>query len=131
MITFPAKARTGADGTLSLAIPTGLPDAEVDVVVVVEAAGRDMAMPSDEWPEGYFARHFGSLRDAGLERPPQATGLCAAVTEEGALVVEAREQGLRRARALLRKYIPEGVNLSDELIAERRAEAARESEQPQ
>jgi hypothetical protein len=71
MITFPAKARTDADGTLSLAISTGLPDAEVDVVVVVEAAGRDMNVPSDEWPDGYFARHFGSLRDAGLERPPQ------------------------------------------------------------
>jgi hypothetical protein len=56
-----------------------------------------------------------------------STELCVAVTEEGALVVETREQGLRRARALLRKYIPEGVNLSDELIAERRAEAARES----
>lgn len=71
MITFPAKARTDAEGTLSLAIPTGLPDVEVDVVVVVEAAGRDMTMPSDKWPEGYFAQHFGSLRDAGLERPPQ------------------------------------------------------------
>ena len=70
MITFPAKARTDAEGTLSLAIPTGLPDAEVDVVVVVEAAGRNMT-PSDKWPEGYFAQHFGSLRDAGLERPPQ------------------------------------------------------------
>jgi antitoxin PrlF len=56
-----------------------------------------------------------------------STELCVAVTEEGALVVETREQGLRRARALLRKYIPEGVNLSDELITERRAEAARES----
>ncbi|MGA2773100.1 MAG: AbrB/MazE/SpoVT family DNA-binding domain-containing protein [Bryobacteraceae bacterium] len=60
-----------------------------------------------------------------------STELCVAVTEEGALLVETREQGLRRARALLRKYIPEGVNLSDELIAERRAEAARESEQRQ
>jgi bifunctional DNA-binding transcriptional regulator/antitoxin component of YhaV-PrlF toxin-antitoxin module len=60
----------------------------------------------------------------GVDR---STELCVAVTEEGALVVETREQGLRRARALLRKYIPEGVNLSDELIAERRAEAARES----
>jgi hypothetical protein len=70
MITFPAKARTDAEGTLSLVIPTGLPDAEVDVVVVVEAAGRDMTT-SDKWPEGYFAQHFGSLRDAGLERPPQ------------------------------------------------------------
>jgi len=56
-----------------------------------------------------------------------ATELCVAVTEEGALVVETREQGLRRARALVRRYIPEGVNLSDELIAERRAEAALES----
>jgi bifunctional DNA-binding transcriptional regulator/antitoxin component of YhaV-PrlF toxin-antitoxin module len=58
-----------------------------------------------------------------------STKLCVAVTEEGALIVETREQGLRRARALLRKYIPQGVNLSGELIAERRAEAARESEQ--
>jgi bifunctional DNA-binding transcriptional regulator/antitoxin component of YhaV-PrlF toxin-antitoxin module len=56
-----------------------------------------------------------------------STELCVAVTEEGALVVETRDQGLRRARALLRKYIPEGIILSDELIAERRAEAARES----
>jgi bifunctional DNA-binding transcriptional regulator/antitoxin component of YhaV-PrlF toxin-antitoxin module len=57
----------------------------------------------------------------------QSTELCAVVTEEGALTLETREQGLLRARALLRKYVPEGVNLSDELIAERRAEAARES----
>jgi hypothetical protein len=71
MITFPAKARTDADGTLSQAIPTGLPNAEFDVVVVLEAAGRDAAVASEDWPEGYFERHFGSLRDAGLERPPQ------------------------------------------------------------
>jgi bifunctional DNA-binding transcriptional regulator/antitoxin component of YhaV-PrlF toxin-antitoxin module len=58
-----------------------------------------------------------------------STELCVAVTDEGALVVETREQGLRRARALLRKYIPEGVSLSEELIAERRGEAAREAEQ--
>jgi bifunctional DNA-binding transcriptional regulator/antitoxin component of YhaV-PrlF toxin-antitoxin module len=55
-----------------------------------------------------------------------STELCVAVTEQGSLVVETREQGLRRARALMRKYIPEGVNLSDEIIADRRAEAARE-----
>ena len=58
-----------------------------------------------------------------------STELCVAVTEQGALVVETREQGLRRARALMRKYIPEGVNLSDELIAERRAEALRETQE--
>lgn len=62
------------------------------------------------------------------ERVDSSTDLFVAVTEEGGLVLETREQGLRRARALLRKYIAAGVNLSDELIAERRAEAARESE---
>ena len=52
--------------------------------------------------------------------------LHAALDEAGSLVIETREQGLRRARALLRKYIPAGVRLSDELIKERRAEARRE-----
>jgi hypothetical protein len=52
--------------------------------------------------------------------------VCVAVTEDGVLVLETREQGLRRARALGRKYVPVGVILSDELIAERRAEAARD-----
>lgn len=55
------------------------------------------------------------------------TELLAVVTESGALMLETREQGLRRARALVRKYIPEGVILSDELIADRRREAAREA----
>ena len=57
-----------------------------------------------------------------------STELCVAVTEEGGLALETREQGLRRARALLRKYIPEGLSLADELIAERRAEAAGDHE---
>jgi hypothetical protein len=56
-----------------------------------------------------------------------STELCFALTEEGALVLETREQGLHRARVLLRKYVAEGVTLSDELIAERRAEAAHET----
>jgi hypothetical protein len=55
-----------------------------------------------------------------------STELCVLETEDGGLILETREQGLRRARALLRKHIPEEVSLSDELIAERRAEAARD-----
>jgi bifunctional DNA-binding transcriptional regulator/antitoxin component of YhaV-PrlF toxin-antitoxin module len=53
--------------------------------------------------------------------------ICVALDEAGSLVIETREQGLRRARALVRKYVPGGVRLSDELIADRRAEAKRES----
>ena len=71
MITFPKRTRTDKEGTLSLAIATGLPDSEVEVVVVVEPANQAKTAPADEWPEGYFAETFGSLRDAGLERPPQ------------------------------------------------------------
>ena len=37
-----------------------------------------------------------------------------------------RRQGIKRAQAIVRQYIPEGHSLSEELIKERRAEAARE-----
>lgn len=62
-------------------------------------------------------------KNAGVEASNE---LCVAVTEEGGLVLETYEQGLRRARALVRKYIPDVVLLSDELIAERRLEAERD-----
>jgi AbrB family looped-hinge helix DNA binding protein len=37
-----------------------------------------------------------------------------------------RKAALRRAQAIVRQYIPAGESLADELIAERREEAARE-----
>jgi AbrB family looped-hinge helix DNA binding protein len=49
------------------------------------------------------------------------------VTLEGdRVVVESFESRLKEIRALVRKYVPAGVSLSEELIQERRAEAARE-----
>ena len=39
---------------------------------------------------------------------------------------EERARALRRAQEIVAKYVPEGRSLVDELIAERRAEAARE-----
>jgi len=44
--------------------------------------------------------------------------------EDGVLSLETVETTVRRAQAILRQYIPEGVSLVDELIAERR-EAAK------
>lgn len=35
-------------------------------------------------------------------------------------------EGVRRAQEIVRRYVPEGHSLSDELSAERRAEAERE-----
>ena len=45
---------------------------------------------------------------------------------DGEVRIFTRRQAIRRAQGMLRRYIPEGRILSEELIAERRAEAARE-----
>lgn len=46
--------------------------------------------------------------------------------EEDELRIVTRRQQLAKARALVRRYIPEGKSLSDELIRERREAAKRE-----
>ncbi len=38
-------------------------------------------------------------------------------------------KAIRRVQERVRRYVPKGVNLSDELIAERRTEARREDEE--
>ena len=46
--------------------------------------------------------------------------------DNGELRVRSISKALERARAILRRHIPEGSNLADELIMDRRAEAERE-----
>ncbi len=46
--------------------------------------------------------------------------------DDGELRVRSVPKALERARAILRRYVPEGVGLAGELIAERRREAERE-----
>lgn len=45
---------------------------------------------------------------------------------DGELRVRSVSKALERARAILRRHVPEGVSLSDELIADRRREAEGE-----
>lgn len=45
---------------------------------------------------------------------------------DGEARLTTRRERLRRAQELIRQYVPAGVSLVDELIAERRAEAERE-----
>lgn len=47
------------------------------------------------------------------------------VLDEGELRVLGARQAIARAQALVRRYVPEGRPLSQELIQERREEAAR------
>ncbi len=46
---------------------------------------------------------------------------------DGELSLMSQEAAVRRAQRMVRSFVPEGVSLVDELIAERRAEAARET----
>ena len=48
--------------------------------------------------------------------------------DETGIRIDTREQALARIRKRLRRYIPEGSCLSEELIQERRAEAERENQ---
>lgn len=64
-------------------------------------------------------------RELGLERGGVVT---LEVGEDEARLISHR-QALRRIHQIIRRYVPEGVLLSDELIADRRAEAAREDEE--
>jgi hypothetical protein len=72
VLTIPAKARTAKDGTLALEVSTGIPDAELDVLIVIETARPCDSLNASvaQWPKGYFEL-FGSLREVNLERPPQ------------------------------------------------------------
>jgi len=46
--------------------------------------------------------------------------------EDGALRVTTQRHAVKELQELVRRYVPEGVSLADELIRERRAEAERE-----
>ncbi len=46
--------------------------------------------------------------------------------EDGELRLSTRKLALERAQDLVRRYVPAGVSLSDELLAERREAATKE-----
>ena len=50
------------------------------------------------------------------------------MSEEGIRILGTRADAVKRVQARLRKYVPAGRMLSEELSAERRAEAERESD---
>jgi hypothetical protein len=52
----------------------------------------------------------------------------ATVADNGSVIILSAHAAMRQAQALVRRYTPPGVSLADELIAERRAEVARENE---
>ncbi|HEU5317895.1 MAG TPA: AbrB/MazE/SpoVT family DNA-binding domain-containing protein [Chloroflexota bacterium] len=50
--------------------------------------------------------------------------------EDGEVRILTPESAIRRAQDLVRRYVPEGRSLVDELLAERRDEVARSASRP-
>ena len=77
MISVKTTAHIGPDGTLTVAVPTPLREADVEVTVVVRSVTSlkpsSAALTPEElgWPPGFFEETFGSLRDDPIERGAQ------------------------------------------------------------
>ncbi len=73
MNSFSIKTRLKPDGMLQVAIPTGLPEADVDVLVVVRPlnAASGAIAQSGSWPEEFFDKTYGCLAEDPLVREPQ------------------------------------------------------------
>ena len=48
------------------------------------------------------------------------------IDKDDSVRISSRSQALRRAQNLFRKYVPEGISVVDEFLAERRKEADNE-----
>jgi hypothetical protein len=57
MVAFSMKTRLKPDGALDLHIATGLPESEVDVLVVVQPIGEAATL----WPAGFFTETYGAF----------------------------------------------------------------------
>jgi len=66
MVTIAAKGRVSRDGTLDLRVTTGLPETDVEVLLVLEPLVSRKA----GWPEGFLERTFGSLRENPIACDP-------------------------------------------------------------
>ena len=70
MTTIQTKAHVQAGGRLTLALDTGLPEADVDVLVVVQPAQGEPPPEECDWPT--FVEQFaGCLADDPIERGHQ------------------------------------------------------------
>ncbi|MGA3099811.1 MAG: hypothetical protein ABSF25_25435, partial [Bryobacteraceae bacterium] len=70
------KGRVKDDGTLDLHVTTGLPETDVEVLLVLEPMvlkSEKVASREGGWPEGYFERTFGSFRESPLTYEPPTT----------------------------------------------------------
>jgi hypothetical protein len=67
MVTIPLKTRLQADGILNLRVATGLPEADVEVVVIVQPVETCV----QTWPKNFFLETYGAFADHPIDRGNQ------------------------------------------------------------
>lgn len=67
MKTINLQSRIGPDGILHLKIPTTEKEVDVEVVIVLQTKNK----PKRSWPENYFEKTYGCLKNDPIERLPQ------------------------------------------------------------
>jgi len=71
MTSFSVKTRVKPDGTLQLVVPTGLPESEVDVLLVIRPLNAGNGQNVNSWPDHYFEHTYGCLAEDPFVRAPQ------------------------------------------------------------
>ena len=73
MKTIQMTVHIGPDGDLDLHVPTGLPDSEAEVLVVLQPVKGVHNGPPEElgWPPRFFERTSGGWQGAPLARGKQ------------------------------------------------------------
>ncbi|MBV8708457.1 MAG: hypothetical protein JO182_03880 [Acidobacteriaceae bacterium] len=67
MMAIPIKTRLDPDGALNLHVPIGLPEADVEVVVVIQPVPPRV----EAWPSNFFDETYGAFADSPIERGSQ------------------------------------------------------------
>jgi hypothetical protein len=70
MQTITMKSHIGADGLLHLNIPTNMPDYDVEILLVLQPL-KPMDVPKNNWPDDFFQKTYGCLKDDPIERGNQ------------------------------------------------------------
>lgn len=74
MISIQTKTHVGADGTLSVQVPTTLRETDVEVLLVFQplpTPAEKSQLEASGWPPGFFEATAGAWKGEPLERAPQ------------------------------------------------------------
>ena len=71
MTSFSLKTRVKPDGTLQVVVSTGLPESDVDVLLVVRPINVGSGETVNSWPDEFFEHTYGCLAEDPLVRAAQ------------------------------------------------------------